>query len=95
MFILCSLPPRLKQPLDLVENVVDQTTFAGFRPGEAHDPAIAADFAPDRQPLFQGQQPTRAAGFGGGGVGLGGERLGQGRDQGGPLAGQAIAPVFL
>lgn len=64
--------PRLKLSLNLVENIIDQACAAGFWPGEAHDPAVAADFSPDRQPLFQRQQPTRAAGFGGGGVGLGG-----------------------
>lgn len=47
-----------------------------MRAGEFQRPAAHAFLSPDRQPLFQGQQPTRAAGFGGGGVGLGGEGLG-------------------
>lgn len=88
-------PPRLKLPLDLVENIVDQSALPCLWPAESQYPSVAADFSPDRQPLFQRQQPTGAAGFGGGGVGLGVEGFAEGGGEGGPLGGQAGFAVFL
>lgn len=79
----------------MVQNVVDQATAAGFGASKLEAPAVAADFPSYRQPLLQVQQSARAAGVGGGGFGFGCERLGQGGDQGGPLAGQAFAVIFV
>lgn len=87
-------PPLLKHPLDVVDHIIHQPAAARLGAAEPQAPAVAAGFAADGQALFQVQHPAGSAGLRGGGVGLGAEGLGQGGQQGSPLAGQAFAAVF-
>lgn len=78
----------------MIHHVIHQPAAPRLRAAEPQRPAVAQFLAPDGQALFQVQHPAGSAGLRGGGVGLGVQGLGQGGQQGGPLAGQAFAAVF-
>lgn len=79
----------------MIHHVIHQAATLRFRAAEFQGPTADAFLSPDRQSLFQVQQAARAGGGCGGGVGFGGQGLGEAGEQGGPLAGQAFVAVFL